>query len=81
MTERPPRKATKVEFGKTNPQIVDPGGKARSWVTRGGNFSIVVSEVQPGAVLDRANDPEEHMVISPPNGFSSQITSSVSSIG
>ncbi|MBL8699678.1 MAG: hypothetical protein JNK67_14970 [Alphaproteobacteria bacterium] len=80
MTERPPRKATKVEFGKTNPQIVDPGGKARSWVTRGGNLSIVVSEVQPGAVLDRANDPEEHMVISPPNGATMRIEAGGKSI-
>lgn len=68
MTERPPRKASKVEFRKTPPQIVDPGGKARTWITRGGNFAIVVSEVEAGAVLDRANDPEEHMVINPPNG-------------
>ena len=62
------RKATKAEFRKMAPQVADPAGKARTWVTRGGNFAVAVSEVEPGAILERANDPEEHMVIVPPGG-------------
>ncbi|MDO9414054.1 MAG: hypothetical protein Q7T81_15905 [Pseudolabrys sp.] len=57
------RKATKVEFGKIAPQIAEAG--AKTWVTRGGNFAVLVSEVVAGAVLNRASDPEEHMVIVP----------------
>ena len=33
------RKATKVEFDRMAPQIVDP--KATTWVTCGGNFVVV----------------------------------------
>jgi len=55
------------------PQIVDPAGKAKTWVTRGGNFAVAVSEVQPGAVLERADNPEEYMVIVPPDGASLRI--------
>ena len=62
------RKATKAEFRNMAPQVADPSGKARTWVTRGGNFAVAVSEVEPGAILERANDPEEHMVIVPPGG-------------
>ena len=68
------RKATKAEFHKMAPQVTDPGGKARTWVTRGGNFAVVVCEVEPGAVLERASDPEEHMIIVPPNGPTLSIT-------
>lgn len=66
MTGTAARKATKSEFDKMAPQIADP--KATTWITRGGNFAIVVSRVEPGAVLERASDPEEHMVIVPPDG-------------
>ena len=43
--------ATKAEFHKMPPQIAEPG-KAKTWITRGGNFAVAVSEVEPGAVLD-----------------------------
>ena len=59
-----PRPATKAEFHKMPPQIAD--GKAKTWITRGGNFAVAVSEVEQGAVLTRQNDPEEHMIIVPP---------------
>ena len=62
------RKATKAEFRKMAPQVSEPAGKARTWITRGGNFAVAASEVEPGAVLERANDPEEHMIIVPPDG-------------
>lgn len=76
MTERPPRKATKAEFHKMAPQLVDPAGKARTWVTRGGNFAVAVSEVEPGAVLAREGNPEEYMVLLPPDGVSATIEAS-----
>lgn len=34
----------------------------RSWVTRASNFAVVVSEVQPGAVLARSAQPDEYFV-------------------
>src|SRR4051794_34457837 len=55
------RMATKAEFHKMAPQVED--ATAKTWITRGGNFAVAVSEVEAGAVLARANDPEEHMVI------------------
>ena len=60
------RRATKAEFHKMAPQIEEP--KAKTWITRGGNFAVAVTEAEPGAVLARRNDPEEHMVIVPPDG-------------
>jgi mannose-6-phosphate isomerase-like protein (cupin superfamily) len=66
MTGTAARKATKSEFDKMAPQIAGP--KASTWITRGGHFAVVVSTVEPGAVFERAHDPEEHMVIVPPSG-------------
>jgi hypothetical protein len=60
-----------VEFHKSEPQIVDE--KAKTWITRGGNFAVVVSEVEPGAVLAREDNPEEYMMILPPDGVSATI--------
>jgi hypothetical protein len=72
MATTKPRKATKAEFDKMAPQITAP--KAKTWITRGGNFAVVVSKVEAGAVLERAADPEEHMVIVPPDGATLSIT-------
>lgn len=66
MTGTAARKATKIEFHKIAPQIAD--ARAKTWITRGGNFAVVVSEVEPGAIFERVSDPEEHMVVVPPNG-------------
>lgn len=63
------RKATKAEFPKIKP-LVEADGKAKTWITRAANFAVVVSEVEPGAVLARADNPEEYMVIVPPDGAS-----------
>jgi hypothetical protein len=62
------RPATKVVFHETKPQQEGPG--YRTWITRGGNFAVCLSEVEPGAVLERASEPEESMVILPPDGVS-----------
>ena len=64
------RLASKSVFSEQEPQEFSPDGLARTWITRGGNFAVCVSEVQPGAVLARADDPEEHMVILPPGAAS-----------
>jgi mannose-6-phosphate isomerase-like protein (cupin superfamily) len=66
-----PRTASKAEFGRMPPQVVEPN--VRTWVTRGGNFAVAVSEVEPGAVLAREDNPEEYMVILPPGGASARI--------
>lgn len=67
------RRATKVVFHETPPQVVSPDSKARTWIIRGGNFAVSVSEVEPGAVLERADNPEEYMVILPPDGTTARI--------
>lgn len=73
MADRPPRKASKAEFHTMQPQRVEPDGKARTWITRGGNFAIAVSEAEAGARLDRDDNPEEYMVILPPDGAAATI--------
>ena len=73
MTELSMRKATKAAFHEMEPQVVSPDGKAKTWITRGGNFAICVTEVEPGAVLERTNNPEEYMVILPPDGTAATI--------
>jgi len=40
---------------------LDPGTKA--WICRGANFVIVLSEVEAGAILSRADNPDEYMVL------------------
>jgi len=71
VTDLTVRPATKVVFSATPPQQVGP--HFRTWITRGGNFAVCVSEVEPGAVLERSNEPEESMVILPPDGVSATI--------
>ncbi|SIR59627.1 hypothetical protein [Pseudacidovorax sp. RU35E] len=38
---------------------------ARTWVSRGANFIVTVSEVQPGATLARQGQPDEYFVFLP----------------
>lgn len=66
MTAKALRPASKAEFHKMKPQVVESDGKSKTWITRGGNFAVAVSEVEPGVVLKRDNNPEEYMVITPP---------------
>ena len=79
MSGKKPRRASKAEFGRMQPQVVDPG-KARTWITRGGNFAVAVSEVEPGAVLAREDNPEEYMVILPKDGAAARIEAGGSAI-
>ena len=59
-----PRPATYARHYAEPPQIVDADG-TRSWVTRGANFVIVVSDVKAGARLARASNPDEYWVLLP----------------
>jgi len=58
------RRATQRVFHETPPQVSTD--KERSWITRGGNFAVCYSEVKAGAVLERADNPQEYMTILPP---------------
>jgi hypothetical protein len=72
------RPATRVVFHETAPQVTGPG--FRTWITRGGNFAVCVSEVEPGAILESKGEPEESMVILPPDGVSATIEANGKSI-
>jgi hypothetical protein len=71
VTNQTLRPATKVVFHDIEPQFVRP--HQRTWITRGGNFAVCVSEVEPGAILERKDEPEESMLILPPDGVSATI--------
>jgi mannose-6-phosphate isomerase-like protein (cupin superfamily) len=43
------------------PQLTQAG--SRTWITRGGNFVVATSAVEPGAVLSRSDQPDEYMVL------------------
>lgn len=71
MSELSARRASKAVFHRMPPQ--ETSADAKTWITRGGNFAVCYSEVDPGAVLARSDNPEEYMVIIPPNGASATI--------
>ncbi|KQX38099.1 hypothetical protein ASD04_10750 [Devosia sp. Root436] len=62
------RLASRSIFSEQEPQARGEDGLSGTWITRGGNFAVCVSEVQPGAVLVRQDNPEEYMLIAPPQG-------------
>jgi hypothetical protein len=70
------RLASKSVFRQQEPQDVSADGLAETWITRGGNFAVCVSEVRAGAVLARDDNPEEYMVIIPPGSASVTIEAS-----
>lgn len=67
------RLATKAVFSDTPPQQTGADGLSETWITRGGNFAVCVSQVQKGAVLEVGDNPEEYMIILPPDGVAAQI--------
>lgn len=73
MSELSSRKSSKVVFHDIPPQETSADDKAKTWITRGGNFAVTYSEVEAGAVLERENNPEEYMVILPPDGTTATI--------
>ncbi|MDX3906037.1 MAG: hypothetical protein QHC78_10155 [Pigmentiphaga sp.] len=60
MTTRLPRPATYAALYETAPQQETAG--ARTWLTRAANFVVAVSQVEPGAVLARDDNPDEYFV-------------------
>lgn len=50
-------------FYEIGPQIVADG--ARTWLTRGQNFLVGQSEVEPGGSLSRPNQPDEYVLLLP----------------
>jgi hypothetical protein len=68
MSERSFRKVSRSVFHDQKPQYISSDGKEKTWVTRGGNFAVCYSQVEAGASIIRAYDPEEHMLILPPSG-------------
>lgn len=80
MSDTSLRLASKAVFTEMPPQETGADGLSKSWITRGGNFAVVYTEVQPGAVLERADNPEEYMVILPPDGTTARIEAGGESI-
>ena len=60
-----PRPATHDDYSQIAPQAVDPDG-ARTWMTRGANFLVAVTDAKAGTVLSRENNTDEYMLILPP---------------
>lgn len=60
----PAREATYARFYQSRPQVSD--GSAKTWITRGANFVVTVTEAVPGTVLARDNNPDEYMVLLAP---------------
>lgn len=58
------------------PQLTETG--SQTWITRGANFVVAVSAVEPGAVLSRADNPDEYMVLL--GGVSATITAGMETI-
>lgn len=52
-----------AEFHQHAPQTDDAAGK--TWVTRGQNFILTYTEALPGAVLERAGQPDEYVALLP----------------
>jgi hypothetical protein len=57
-------------FSEQAPQTISQDGLAKTWITRGGNFAVCVSELKAGAVLERNDNPQEYMVVIPPRSAS-----------
>ncbi len=65
MTHASIREATQARLYSSPPQLSEPPG-TRTWLTRGANFVVAVSDVKSGAVLSRDDNPDEYMVLLPP---------------
>ncbi len=61
----PRRAATHAHYHQSPPQETDPRG-GRTWITRGANFIVTVSDVVAGSVLAREHNPDEYMVLLTP---------------
>jgi hypothetical protein len=59
------RKASHGRHYADTPQMVDADG-SRHWITRAANFVVVVTDAKQGAVLTRTDNPDESMLLLPP---------------
>jgi len=80
MSDLSRRAASKSVFARQEPQETGMDGSSRTWITRGGNFAVCYSEVEPGAVLARRDHPEEYMLILPPGSASVTVEAGGASI-
>lgn len=62
----PARPALVAKYYEEAPAQVDPDG-SRHWATRGANFIVVVTQAAAGCVLERADNPDEYMLLLPEN--------------
>jgi mannose-6-phosphate isomerase-like protein (cupin superfamily) len=60
------RPASVARYYEQAPQIETPG--ARTWVARGANFIVTVTQASAGARLERRGQPDEYMVFLPEAG-------------
>ena len=58
-------------FYETDPQ--EEGEGYRTWYTRGQNFVVCYSEVEPGAVFERAGQPDEYVLLLHDAGMSATV--------
>ena len=73
------RPATHARHYAEPPQKTEADG-TRHWITRAANFVTVVSQAPEGAVLDRDN-PDEYMVLLPPETQATAVSASPSAPG
>ncbi|MEJ8572238.1 cupin domain-containing protein [Microbaculum marinum] len=66
------REATQARHYAQPPQITDEEG-SRTWLTRGANFLVAVSQVSEEAVLARDDNPDEYVLILP-RGVAATVT-------
>jgi quercetin dioxygenase-like cupin family protein len=59
------RKATHARHYAEAPQVTDADG-SKHWITRAANFVVTVTDAAQGAVLERASNPDEYIVLLPP---------------
>jgi hypothetical protein len=59
------RAATHAKHYEQPPDMAEPDGTP-SWITRARNFAVAVSNVKPGAVLERRDNPDESMLLLAP---------------
>lgn len=68
-TASKPTEATEfmpAEYGKFYEQSPQETSQhARTWYTRGQNFLVAYSQVEPGAVFERAAQPDEYVILLP----------------
>lgn len=55
------RPATCLKAYASPPRLSE--ASSRTWITRGGNFVVAISEVTAGAVLERDDNPDEYMML------------------